>query len=152
MRIEWNGRTWDFDAEEVTMKQAFVIKDSTKDDVYPAGRSLGAWNRGLNDAEPSCVRAAYWLMFQQAELPCPIGDLEFSVVKFNNALVTAAAAEQKAEEEREKAEEKAEAERQAALAVPTRAASPTSGSPPGTTPGPQPESVRFSPAASPTAT
>jgi hypothetical protein len=152
MKIDYNGRTWDFDSTEVTMKQAFVIKDSTKDDAYPAGRSLGAWNRGLNDAEPSCVRAAYWLMLQQAELPCPINDLEFPVIKFQNAFATAAEAEAKAEKERKEAEEKAEAERQAEAAVPTRAASPTSGFPPDTTPGPQPGSGTTSPAGSPTAT
>ena len=152
MKIDFNGRTWDFDSTEVTLKQAFVIKDSTKDDAYPAGRSLGAWNRGLNDAEPSCVRAAYWLMLQQAELPCPIGDLEFSVIKFNNALMTVAKAEQDAEAARKAAEEKAREEAEAAAAVPTRAASPTSGSPPGTTPGPQPGSDASSPAVSPTVT
>jgi hypothetical protein len=138
MQIEWAGRTWDFDATEVTMKQAFVIKDSTKDDVFPAGRSLAAWNRGLNDAEPSCVRAAYWLMLQQAGQQVPIADLEFSVVKFNNALVTATLAEQA---QQEAAEKKAKEEAEAAAAVPTSAPSAAPAFPPITTPVPPPVSA-----------
>lgn len=136
MEIEWDGRTWGFDATEVTMKQAFVIKDSTKDDVFPAGRSLAAWNRGLNDAEPSCVRAAYWLMLQQAGQQVPIADLEFSVIKFNNALVEATLAEQ----EQQAAAKKAEEEAAAAAAVPTSAPSPGPGSPPDMTLPPLPGS------------
>jgi hypothetical protein len=136
MQIEWAGRTWDFDATEVTLKQAFVIKDSTKDDVYPAGRSLAAWNRGLNDAEPSCIRAAYWLMLQQAGQQVPVADLEFNPIKFNNVLVEATVAEQKQQAAAKKAEEEAAA----AAAVPTSAPSPGPGSPPDMTLPPLPGS------------
>src|ERR1017187_10904365 len=64
--IQWEGQPWPLDTEDVTLKQAFVIKDSTKDDQFPAGRNLAAWEMGIKAAEPSCVRGLYWLMLPQA--------------------------------------------------------------------------------------
>lgn len=121
MIIEWENRERQIDADQVSMKQAFVIKESTKDDQYPAGRSLAAWQTGLSEVEPSCVRAMYWLMLQQEGTECPIAGLEFPVIQFNNAVVTALVAERKADEARAKSE--AEAAAAAPAPVPTSAPS-----------------------------
>ena len=48
--IQWEGQPWPLDTEDVTLKQAFVIKDSTKDDQFPAGRNLAAWEMGIKAA------------------------------------------------------------------------------------------------------
>jgi hypothetical protein len=130
MEIEWEGRMREVDANAVDIKQAFVIKESTKDDAYPGGRSLSAWQQGLNEVDPACVRAFYWLMLQQEGTEVPIAGLNFPVIKFSNAVMTAVVAEQKAEA-KEKAAADAEA---AAAAVPTSAPSPERASPPATTP------------------
>jgi hypothetical protein len=139
MIIEWEGRTREVESARVSMKQAFVIKESTKDDEYPAGRSLAAWQEGLSTVEPGCVRALYWLMLQQEGTECPIVSLEFPVIKFNNAVVTALVAERKADEARAAAEARVQASM--APPVPTSAPSPEPSSPPTTTPLPQPASA-----------
>jgi hypothetical protein len=89
--IQWEGQPWPLDTEDVTLKQAFVIKDSTKDDQFPAGRNLAAWEMGIKAAEPSCVRGLYWLMLQQAGQQVVCAQLEFPVIRFHRAYVEATA-------------------------------------------------------------
>ena len=64
--LHWEDEGWPFDEDEITMQQAFVIKDQTKDEQFPGGRGIHAWQLGLKNGDPACVRAAYWLMRQQA--------------------------------------------------------------------------------------
>jgi hypothetical protein len=125
MQIDFQGRIREVDASQVTITQAFVIKDATKDENYPAGRSLLAWQNGLNEVEPLCVRGLYWLMLQQEGTKVPILALDdFPVLEFSNAVVKATIAEAKAAREAAAAEEREQAEREAALAaIPTGAPS-----------------------------
>jgi hypothetical protein len=90
--LEWDGAQWALDTEDITMAQAFVIKDQTKDDQYPAGRNLAAWELGLKTCEPGCVRGLYWLMLQQAGQSVPITSVPgtFAVLKFHHAWADAA--------------------------------------------------------------
>jgi hypothetical protein len=89
--IQWEGQPWPLDTEDVTLKQAFVIKDSTKDDQFTAGRNLAAWEIGVKAADPGCVRALYWLMQQQAGQHTVCAQQEFAVIRFHRAYVEAVA-------------------------------------------------------------
>ena len=84
--IDWDGREWAVDPEEVTLAQAFVIKDTTKDDAsWPAGRALQPWLAGVGYGDPACLRGLYWLMLQQDGQQTPIHGLEFPVLKYHTA-------------------------------------------------------------------
>ena len=81
--IDWDGRQWAVDTEEITLTQAFVIKDTTKDgEIWPAGRPLQPWLVGVTSGDPGCLRGLYWLMLQQDGQQTPIRDLDFPVLKF----------------------------------------------------------------------
>jgi hypothetical protein len=86
--IEWDGREWAVDTEEITLTQAFVIKDSTKDDgAWPAGRPLQPWLAGVGSGDPACLRGLYWLMLQQDGQERPVHGLDFAVLKYHTAWV-----------------------------------------------------------------
>ena len=86
-------REWAVDTEEITLAQAFVIKDSTKDDgAWPAGRPLQPWLAGVGSGDPACLRGLYWLMLQQDGQVPPIAGLEFAVLKYHTAWVLASTA------------------------------------------------------------
>ena len=83
VHIDWDGRGWAVDTEEITLAQAFVIKDSTKDEnSWPSGRPLQPWLAGVGYGDPACLRGLYWLMLQQDGQQTPIRDLDFPVLKF----------------------------------------------------------------------
>lgn len=88
--IDWDGREWAVDTEEITLDQAFMIKDSTKDDAsWPSGRPLQPWLAGVGSGDPACLRGLYWLMLQQDGQQKPIRDLKFAVLKYHTAWVLA---------------------------------------------------------------
>jgi hypothetical protein len=92
--VRWDGGDWPLDTEEVELAQAFVIKGATVDEQFPAGRNLGAWELGMKNCEPGCVRALYWLMLQQSGMISPIAKVpdSFAVLKFHRAWAEAAEA------------------------------------------------------------
>ena len=90
--INWDGRDWAVDTEEITLAQAFVIKDSTKDGAtWPSGRPLQPWLAGVATGDPACLRAMYWVMLAQDGQQCPIASLEFAVMKYHTAWTLASA-------------------------------------------------------------
>lgn len=92
VQIDWDGREWTVDTEEITLAQAFVIKDSTKDDgAWPAGRPLQPWLAGVSSGDPACLRGLYWLMLQQDGQQQPIAGLDFAVLKYHTVWVLASA-------------------------------------------------------------
>ena len=113
--VRWDDADWSLDTEEIELTQAFVIKDQTKDDQFPAGRNLGAWELGIKSCEPGCVRALYWVMLQQAGLRTAITSVPgtFQILKFHRAWAEATAAEMDDPEALEAAV--AAAERQAGI-------------------------------------
>ena len=87
--IEWEGRIWALDTEDLTLAQAFVIKDATKDEVFKAGRPIQSWLIGAANGDPGCLRGLYWLMLQQDGQQRAIAGLDFAVMKFHGAYMTA---------------------------------------------------------------
>ncbi len=86
MKIEWDDRMWTVDVNELSLTQAVVITGRT-------GVSLTAWEKALADPDspqwlPS-VQCFYWLMLQQDGQKVPVGDLDFPVLKYAQAVAAA---------------------------------------------------------------
>jgi len=115
MKIEWEGRTYDYDPLSVLMSQATQIL------TYTGCKTLGEWEELLlkvDDAKfPQAVTAAYWLMMCQAGHGGEIGAVDIPFLRFSLAFIAglkAAAAD----------------EQQAAEADPTNGAAPHGGTSP----------------------
>lgn len=110
MKIEFEGRTWQVDIDDLGVKQALAITAFT-------GGTLTAWETSLADVESpgwlAAMQCLYWLMrVQNGETLYPgPGDADFAVLKFSRAVADAIEAEAKAEQA-------------AKAADPTKAASP----------------------------
>jgi hypothetical protein len=127
MNINFEGRTWKFDQDTITVKQGIAIH-------LAHGLTILDLLNGIKALDPRAIQADYWLMLQQNGITKPIADCDFDSLAFMAALGEATDAE--ATEELAKAEAAAQA---AAAEVPTSlppagAASPTSATPTGTTP------------------
>jgi hypothetical protein len=131
VEFEFDGRQRSVDIDAVTLEQAFVIKDSTTCGEAPHGMNLKQFAEGVNEANPFALRCVYWLMLQQEGTVCPIRGLEFPIVQFQNAFVTAIKEMDEADKAREAAE--AEADDDEPVPVPTAAPSPERNSRPTTT-------------------
>jgi hypothetical protein len=87
MKIDYGGRTWEFDLEEMTVPQCEAVEKYV-------GKGLGEWANQMLAGSVKAVTALWWVMRSQAgEDPGPIsqpGD-DFRPVKLINAFGTAAA-------------------------------------------------------------
>lgn len=143
MKIEFEGREWEFDSEEITLQQAMTIQLHT-------GMSIGEWEDSLDLPEDDqgnvqnpgpewlkSLQCVYWLMKAQAGEKTPIADADFVLSKFLRAWAAGA----QAELDRRKAEKEAEAAAADPTLPPSLPAGPPSpepGSPTATTPPPYP--------------
>jgi hypothetical protein len=80
--FEWDGKTYTHEFGAVTVKQAVVIKDRTKDEVYPAGRSIAAWMDGILEMDAMCVACLLWVIKGNAGEPCDPSQLDFPILDF----------------------------------------------------------------------
>lgn len=95
MKIEYEGRTLEFDLEEITVSQATTLKRKL-------GLTLLKLDAGLAEGDPDALRAVYWLVNEQSGKRTDIDELDFKIVKFANAIqeaIEAEAAEEAAAEE-----------------------------------------------------
>ncbi len=94
MKIEWDDRMWTVDVNELSLTQAVVITGRT-------GVSLTAWEKALADPDSPqwlpAVACFYWLMLQQDGQKIPVGDLDFAVLKYAQAVAVAVEQENAAE-------------------------------------------------------
>ena len=94
MKIEYDGQVYEFDDQDITLKQAMVVQLHT-------GLSIAAWQNALNvedghDPGPEwlkSVQCLYWLVMAQNDVTVPIADADFKVARFLAAYGGAAAAE-----------------------------------------------------------
>lgn len=87
MKVEYEGRTLEFDLEEITVRQATVLKRKLN-------LTLMSLDRGLTEGDPDALRAVYWLMLvQSGEKDVDIDTLDFKIVKLANAVQEAVEAE-----------------------------------------------------------
>jgi hypothetical protein len=91
VKIEFEGRTWEFDSEEITLQQAMTIQLHT-------GMSIGEWEDSLDLPEDEhgnvqnpgpewlkSLQCVYWLMKSQNGEKTPIADADFVLSKFLQA-------------------------------------------------------------------
>ena len=94
MKIEYDGETYQFDDQDITLKQAMVVQLHT-------GLSISAWQDALNvedgtDPGPEwlkSIQCLYWLVMAQNDITVPIADADFKVARFLSAYAAAAKAE-----------------------------------------------------------
>jgi hypothetical protein len=124
VKIEFEGREWDFDADAMDVRQATVLHMTYQLNILQ-------YNAGFDVLDQRVYHFAYWLMLQQAGVVKPIADCNFNVIEFMAAVTEARMAEDKAEEEKAKAEP----DPTSPPPSPTdSAASPASSTPPAMTP------------------
>ena|ERR1700733_5053123 len=111
MQIEYEGKPYDFTMDEITVKQAGVIKNH-------CGMTLRGLEDGLSEGDSDALTALFWLMLQGNGDQTRIENVDFKIIKFARAVQEATERENKAQEEREAAEKKA-GRRKAAPTNPT---------------------------------
>lgn len=83
MKIEFEGKTWQLELDEVDMLQGETIGAYT-------GLSIMAWYKSLFDTDAlawnKSARCLYWLMREQNGEPLPLETLNFAPVKLFEAL------------------------------------------------------------------
>lgn len=121
MIINFEGRDWHFDTDDITIDEWRELKRKYK--MTPK-----AFQDGIGEADPDASTFLYWVLLRHNGQPSAIlGDhLKPDIVQLNQAAV---AAMEKEEAEQEAAKQ-AELEAAAAAAVPTRLAGPLSPAPP----------------------
>jgi hypothetical protein len=107
MQIEFEDKEYQFELDEIDLRQASLIYDK-------CGLTLMGLELGLGEGTPTAMRAIYWLMHAQNGEELDIDRLNFKVVKFAIAIREAG---QKAEEA-EKAANKSAPKARAAKAAP----------------------------------
>jgi hypothetical protein len=123
VKIDFDGRMWDFDIEDVTVGQCEAVEKFT------GAKGMGDWSNKLEAGNTKAVIALWWLMRKQAgEETGPIsqpGD-SFRPLRLLSAFVAAGLTEAAAAVAAAEAE--AEAEAQGPPADPTRTAARARGS------------------------
>ncbi len=114
MKVDYEGTEYELDFDEVTVKQAKAVKNST-------GLTLQGLEDGLSSGDPDALRALFWLMQVTSGIKSNIEEVDFKLVKFSKA-VQVAVEKQVADEEAEEAAkvkkaEAASAKRKAAAAA-----------------------------------
>lgn len=76
MKIEFEGHTWTYDADDITVEQAEVIEregpwqwavagDEPGETTEGSGTSVDDWSRSVWSMKPRAFRVLYWLMRAQ---------------------------------------------------------------------------------------
>lgn len=92
MVIHFDGKDYQFDPEEIDVRQAMVIKVKT-------GLNLLQWQAALEQADVDAIKALYWLMLAQNGVAADIDMVNFKLVKLMNAFNDAQKAEGEQEED-----------------------------------------------------
>jgi hypothetical protein len=98
MLVDYDGTEYDFDVENITLKQAKAIKDS-------CGLTLHGLEVGIEEGDPDALRAMFWLMQVSSGVKTSLEDVDFKIVKFSKAIDEAVRKQQAADAEEAEAEE-----------------------------------------------
>ena len=82
MKIDFEGRAWEFDPDTVTVQQGIAI-------WLAHGLTLLDWEEGMERGDPRALQSTYWLMLAQNGAVKPIKDCDFAVGPFSQALAAA---------------------------------------------------------------
>jgi hypothetical protein len=95
--IEFEGRSWQYDEDKVSVQQAITLH-------LTYGLTISAWQLGVAELDPRALQFCYWLMLQQGGVKKPLKDLDFAVIEFIEAYRGAQDARDAEEAEAESAE------------------------------------------------
>ena len=79
MKINFEGKEFTLDLDEISVSQAKVIKVHT-------GQTLKSLGDGMQEGDPDALRAVFWLMHVQSGVSLDIDRADFKIVKFLTAL------------------------------------------------------------------
>lgn len=96
MIVHFDDKDYQFDIEALDLSEARYIKRN-------AGLTVKALMDGLSEMDADAIAALYWLMLKQNGQATDIGKLNFSVLKFAEALGNAFNAESEEEDPTEAA-------------------------------------------------
>jgi hypothetical protein len=86
VKIDFEGRVWEFDPNVVDVQQGIAI-------WLAHGLTLLDWEEGMERADPRALQCTYWLMLAQNGTVKAIKDCNFAVGPFSVALQAAQEAE-----------------------------------------------------------
>ena len=89
MRIEYEGESYDFDLDDLTVKQALKIEKHL-------GGPMIEFEKGMAVGRADCYQVLGWLIFHRGD-STPIADVDFKFGKLAKAFEAAAAAEKDAQ-------------------------------------------------------
>jgi hypothetical protein len=108
VKINFEGRDWRFDEDEIDVKQATVL-------YLTYHMTIQDWIGGIGHVDQRSLHFTYWLMLQQNGVITPIAECNPKIIAFGVAYGEA----RQAVEEAEAAAKKAAEAEAAAVAVPT---------------------------------
>jgi hypothetical protein len=111
MDVEYEGNSYTFDLDEITVQQAMVIKAQ-------CGLTLSTMQKAIGEGDPDGLRAMFWLMMVQSGRQADIARVDFKILKFAQAIREAG--EQQEKTMADEARAAAAAERARKKANPTR--------------------------------
>jgi hypothetical protein len=94
MKIEFEGRTWSYDDDLITVGQAEVIEaapggwswtltDEGTGEAQPrSGRSVYDWRQAVGESSARAFRYLYWVMREQNGDPVPLEEVSFAFPRF----------------------------------------------------------------------
>jgi hypothetical protein len=85
LKITYEGTVYDFDLDDLSVKQAQKIEKHI-------GGTLADWEAGLGRASADCLQAVAWLIFTGGD-QTPIADVDFKIMKLAKAMDEAQQAE-----------------------------------------------------------
>ena len=89
MIVEYEGKSYPFDMEDVTVKQALKIEKHM-------GGPLADFQKGVGSGDLAAIQALGWLILAGGD-QTPIADMDFKIARFMDAFNAAATAEAAAE-------------------------------------------------------
>lgn len=90
MKVDFEGRAWGLDVDEIDVAQAMVIKVKT-------GFNLLQWQAALEEGDVQAAKALYWLMLAQNGVHKDLDVVNFKVLKFIAAVGKASESEAEAD-------------------------------------------------------
>ena len=90
MQIEFEGRTWEFDPDDLDVKQATVLYVTYQ-------MTIMQYSQGFDVLDQRAYHFAYWLMLQQNGVVKPIADCNPKIIGFIAAVTEARVADRAAE-------------------------------------------------------
>lgn len=107
MKVGFEGREWELDADDMDVRQAIVLH-------MTYGMTIAQYSDGFDALDQRTYHFAYWLMLQQNGTVKPIADCNPKIIEFIAAVTDARVAEGDRRKAEEEAKAAAEAERQPA--------------------------------------